>query len=60
MLVTTMFMDFTIVEAITVACAVVEISVIFALLRYVPKTPATGRLNAIATTLSFIVIAATT
>lgn len=55
---TAMFMGLTPFQATMIALAVLEMGVIFALLRHVPKTPATRRLNAITTALAGILIVA--
>ncbi|MET4677078.1 hypothetical protein ACVKN3_000690 [Luteibacter sp. PvP120] len=51
------FTDLTIFQAIMIGCAVLTGGVIFALLKHVPKTPATRRLRGITTFLAFVLIA---
>ena len=42
-----------------VACALITAAVIFALLRHVPKTPRTQRLQAVAVVMAYVLIIAT-
>jgi bacteriorhodopsin len=42
-----------------VTCALITAAVIFALLRHVPKTPRTQRLQAVAVVIAYVVIIAT-
>ncbi|QDE40454.1 hypothetical protein FIV34_15200 [Luteibacter pinisoli] len=48
--------DFTPFQALMIACAVIEAGLIFAQLRYVPKTPQTRRLQTAALGVGFVVI----
>lgn len=51
-------LDLTPFQGTMVACAVIEAGLIFAQLRYVPKTPVTRRLQSAAVGVAFTVIIA--
>jgi bacteriorhodopsin len=58
-MITFSLLSLTLYQWMMVACALITAAVIFALLRHVPKTPKTQRLQAVAVVIAFVVIIAT-
>jgi bacteriorhodopsin len=59
MMIAILSFDLTPFQWAMVVCAVITAAIIFALLRHVPKTPQTRRLQSIAVAIAFVVIIAT-